>query len=50
VVRDGTIITSRGPGTAIDFAMALVEALVGEKIRRSVEQGLVRTVEASKPV
>jgi len=47
VVRDGTIITSRGPGTAIDFAMALVEALVGEKIRRSVEQGLVRTVEAS---
>ncbi len=47
VVRDGMIITSRGPGTAVDFAMALVEALLGEEIRRCVEPGLVRTVEAS---
>lgn len=31
VARDGTLITSRGPGTAIEFAYALVEALFGPK-------------------
>lgn len=29
VVRDGHVITSRGPGTAGAFALALVEALLG---------------------
>lgn len=44
VVRDGQVITSRGPGTAMDFALELVEVLVGKEIREMVEPGLVRTL------
>ena len=40
---DGNIITSRGPGTAMDFALQLIEALDGAQARRTVEQALVRT-------
>jgi 4-methyl-5(b-hydroxyethyl)-thiazole monophosphate biosynthesis len=29
VVVDGNIVTSRGPGTALEFALVLVEELVG---------------------
>jgi len=39
---DERIITSRGPGTAMDFALSLIELLVGKAERDSVEQGLVR--------
>ncbi len=42
VVRDGQIITSRGPGTAMDFALELIEALEGRAKREEVEQALVR--------
>jgi 4-methyl-5(b-hydroxyethyl)-thiazole monophosphate biosynthesis len=42
VVEDGNIITSRGPGTAMDFALALVERLAGHAKRREVEAGLAR--------
>ena len=42
VVRDGEIITSRGPGTAMDFALALIEALLGEAKRDEVEKALQR--------
>jgi len=42
VVADEKIITSRGPGTAMDFALALVEALSGKTKRDEVEAGLVR--------
>jgi protein deglycase len=30
VVQDGTVVTIRGPGTAIAFALTLVARLVGE--------------------
>ncbi len=39
---DGHIITSRGPGTAMDFALTLIERLAGAEKRAEVEQGLMR--------
>ena len=44
VVVDGKVVTSRGPGTAMDFALALVELLAGRAKRDQVEAGLVRPV------
>jgi len=43
VVTDGKIITSRGPGTAMDFALHLIETLVGKEKRDEVERALMRT-------
>jgi 4-methyl-5(b-hydroxyethyl)-thiazole monophosphate biosynthesis len=42
VVVDGKTITSRGPGTAMDFALQLIESLVGKARRDKVEKALVR--------
>lgn len=42
VVVDGNVITSRGPGTAMDFALTLIEVLGGKAKRDEVEAGLVR--------
>lgn len=42
VVQDGNIITSRGPGTAIDFALTLIERLCGPAVRIKVEDSLVK--------
>jgi len=39
---DEKIITSRGPGTAMDFALTLIETLAGKSKRDEVEQQLVR--------
>jgi 4-methyl-5(b-hydroxyethyl)-thiazole monophosphate biosynthesis len=44
VVRDGKVITSRGPGTAMDFALELIETLLGKEARDVVEAPLVRPV------
>jgi protein deglycase len=42
IVEDGKLITSRGPGTAMDFALTLVERLAGTAKRQEVEMGLQR--------
>ena len=42
VVEDGKVVTSRGPGTAMDFALVLIEKLVGADKRHEVEAGLQR--------
>ncbi len=39
---DGSVVTSRGPGTAMDFALTLIERLGGQALRDQVEEGLVR--------
>jgi 4-methyl-5(b-hydroxyethyl)-thiazole monophosphate biosynthesis len=43
LLQDGVIVTSRGPGTAMDFALHLVEILAGLEKRIDVEKALVRT-------
>jgi len=42
VVRDGQVTTSRGPGTAMDFALDLIEQLAGRAQREAVEGPLMR--------
>ncbi len=41
VVVDGNCITSRGPGTAIEFALALVEALYGTAKAREIGKAML---------
>lgn len=42
VVQDGNVVTSRGPGTAIDFTLKLIEILADSETSRHVEQALQR--------
>ncbi|MCF7995551.1 DJ-1 family glyoxalase III [Lamprobacter modestohalophilus] len=42
VVIDGKIVTSRGPGTAMDFALQLIELLLDADRRAAVEAKLMR--------
>ncbi len=42
VVIDRGVITSRGPGTALDFALTLVEVLAGPAARQTTESRLER--------
>lgn len=41
VVRDGEILTSRGAGTAVDFGLALVQALFGAEKSNEVAQAIM---------
>jgi 4-methyl-5(b-hydroxyethyl)-thiazole monophosphate biosynthesis len=41
VVVDGKLITSRGPGTALEFALALVEALVSAEKAAALREGML---------
>ena len=41
VVIDGTCITSRGPGTAIEFSLKLVELLFDEQRAKEISQAMV---------
>ncbi|WP_296033649.1 DJ-1 family glyoxalase III [Dorea sp.] len=41
VVIDGNIITSQGAGTAIDFALKLIEVLEGAEKAKEIEESIV---------
>jgi protein deglycase len=41
VVRDGNIITSRGPGTAMEFALQIVSDLKGRTAAESLRKGML---------
>lgn len=50
IVESGHIVTSRGPGTAIEFALALVRRLRGEETARQLASAmLVEQAGASSP-
>lgn len=42
VQQDGKVITSRGPGTAMDFALEIINCLLGDEKRNEVEAALQR--------
>jgi 4-methyl-5(b-hydroxyethyl)-thiazole monophosphate biosynthesis len=41
VVADGNVVTSRGPGTALEFALALVDQLVGKTKGDELRSGML---------
>jgi protein deglycase len=41
VVVDGNCITSQGPGTALEFALTLVEQLRGKAVRKQVAEAML---------
>lgn len=41
VVVDGSLVTSQGPGTAFEFALALVRELVGEAKAQEIAPGMI---------
>jgi 4-methyl-5(b-hydroxyethyl)-thiazole monophosphate biosynthesis len=41
VVRDGKLITSRGPGTAIEFSLELVKVLKNEQTAAAIRKAMI---------
>ncbi len=41
VVEDGNVLTSRGPGTALCFGLALVEKLMGKEKARTIREAML---------
>ncbi len=41
VVIDGNTITSRGPGTSLEFALAIVELAKGKELRDKLASGML---------
>ena len=41
VVKSGNLITSKGPGTAMDFALALIGELKGETVMQGIKDELI---------
>ena len=50
VTVDGRIVTSKGPGTAMEFALALVAALYGEKKACEVNEPMFARVAGAKEI
>ncbi len=48
VVRDGRLLTSRGPGTAMEFALALVEQLLSKEKSQEVARPMLVNQYASQ--
>ena len=43
-VADGQVVTGRGPGAAITFALAVLAQLEGEEAALAVAEGMVTTL------
>lgn len=41
IVTDGNVMTSRGPGTALEFALAIVEKLKGKETAQALKTGML---------
>jgi hypothetical protein len=50
VVVDGRVVTSRGPATSTEFALALVEQLHGKEKVEQIAKAMVRILDVLLPL